>query len=91
MKKLVLSVIVTAFAVGVYAGEGKSCSDKEGGSCCAAKTKTSQQAQGQCPMQAKSQCSMAKETAASCSNTAKSRTTAAKVLQSPKAQAEARG
>ena len=89
MKKLVLSVIVTAFAVAVYAGEGKSCSDKEGGSCCAAKTKTSQQVQGQCPMQAKSQCSMAKETA-SCSNTAKSRTTA-KVLQSPKAQAEARG
>jgi hypothetical protein len=81
MKKLVLSVMVTAFAVAVYAGEGKTCSDKEGGSCCAAKTKTSQQAQGQC--------SMAKETA-SCSNTAKSRTTA-KVLQSPKAQAEARG
>ena len=88
MKKLVLSVMVTAFAVAVYAGEGKSCSDKEGGSCCAAKTKTSQQAQAQCPMQAKSQCSMAKETAAS---TAKSGTTAAKVLKSPKAQAEARG
>ena len=83
MKKLILSVVVTAFAVAVYAGEGKSCSDKEG-SCCSAKTKTSQQVKGECPM--------AKQATASCPNSAKSRTTAAKqVLQSPKAQAEARG
>jgi len=84
MKKLILSVVVTAFAVAVYAGEGKSCADKEG-SCCSAKTKTSQQVKGECPM--------AKQTAASCcSETAKTKTTVAKrILQSPKAQAEVRG
>ncbi len=80
MKKLILSVVVTAFAVAVYAGEGKSCADKEG-SCCSAKTKTSQEVKGECPM--------AKQAAAGCcaNATAKTKTTVAKrILQSPKAQ-----
>ena len=83
MKKIILSVMVTAFAVAVYAGEGKACSDKEG-SCCAGKAKTSVQVKGECPM--------AKQASACSSTAAKNKGIAAKqVLMSPKAQAEARG
>jgi hypothetical protein len=85
MKKLILSVVITALAVAVYAGESKSCADKEG-SCCSAKAKTSQEVKGECPMAKQA-------TAGCCAEAAKTKNTVAKrvILQSPKAQAEARG
>jgi hypothetical protein len=46
MKKLVLSLVVAAFAVAVQAGE--SCSEKAS-SCCAAKN-ASKQVKAECPM-----------------------------------------
>ncbi len=48
MKKLLLSLVVAAFAVAVQAGSDGACSEK-GGSCCAA-TKVSSQAKTECPM-----------------------------------------
>ena len=45
MKKLILSAVLTTFAVALYAGE--SC---DGSSCCSTKTKTSMQTKaGSCP------------------------------------------
>ncbi len=41
MKRIILSVLVTAFAVAVYAGDGASCQDKEKAGCSAHKVKTS--------------------------------------------------
>jgi hypothetical protein len=41
MKRIILSVIVMAFAVAVHAGDGKTCQDKEKAGCCANKVKTS--------------------------------------------------
>jgi hypothetical protein len=83
MKKLLLSVILAAFAVAVQASDTKSaCSDKEG-SCCAGAKATEQ---------TKAQCSMAKQAkAGTCSMTGKVATKEVKpVLQSPKALADAR-
>lgn len=41
MKRIILSVMVMAFAVAVQAGDGASCQDKEKAGCCANKVKTS--------------------------------------------------
>jgi hypothetical protein len=58
MKRIILSVIVMAFAVAVQAGDDKSCpvKDKDKPACCPSKVKTSAQAkEGTCPF-AKSAC-----------------------------------
>jgi hypothetical protein len=51
MKKIILSVMLVAFAVAVQAGDTKSCQAKEGSksACCAVKT-SSQAKSGCCPM-----------------------------------------
>ena len=41
MKRIILSVMVMAFAVAVQAGDGGCCQDKEQAGCCANKVKTS--------------------------------------------------
>ena len=41
MKRIILSIVVMAFAVAVQAGDGTSCQDKEKAGCCANKAKTS--------------------------------------------------
>ncbi len=48
MKKLLLSMVMAAFAVAAQAGNDGACSEK-GGSCCAA-TKVSDQTKKECPM-----------------------------------------
>jgi hypothetical protein len=58
MKRIILSVMVLAFAVAVQAGDAKTCQDKDKDkpACCASKVKTSDQAkEGCCPF-AKSAC-----------------------------------
>jgi hypothetical protein len=80
MKKLILTGILAAFAVAVQAGDDKSCSDKEGSSCC--KAKVSMESKSECPMakqQAKGTCPMAGKNA----KLAVSKTR----LESPKASA----
>ncbi len=79
MKRIILSVIVMAFAVAVQADDGKTSQnkDKDKPACCASKVKTSDQAkEGSCPF-AKSACSKQKETKQT-------------ALASPKAAGEAR-
>ena len=44
MKRIILGVVVMAFAVAVQAGEGKTCQDKDKAACCASKVKTSLEA-----------------------------------------------
>ena len=69
MKKLILSAVLTAFTVAVYAGE--SC---DGSSCCSAKTKTSLETKaGSCPASNKTVTKATKEKSAK------------QALQSPKA------
>jgi len=58
MKRIILSVIVMAFAVAAQADDAKKCQvvDKDKPSCCPSKVKTSDQAkEGSCPF-AKSAC-----------------------------------
>jgi hypothetical protein len=79
MKRIILSVIVMAFAVAVQAGDAKTTQkkDKDQPSCCASKVKTSEQAkEGSCPF-ASGACCKQKETKQT-------------VLASPKAAADAR-
>ena len=71
MKKLILCLMVTAFAVAVQAGEGKACKDK---AACADKAKAISNTQAKADCADKSAC---------CSG-AKA-TVAKKVLMSPKA------
>ena len=73
MKKIILSVIVMAFAVAAQAGDVKNSQDKDKPACCASKAKVSDQAKGTCPF-AKSECCKAK-----------AETTKQVALQSPKA------
>jgi hypothetical protein len=77
MKKLVLSVMLVAFAIAVQAGEGKSC-DKAAAACTKAK---SEQVKSCCPSGgdkvASGACSMSKQ---------KGKETASKPLESPKAK-----
>jgi hypothetical protein len=97
MKRIILSVIVMAFAVAVQAGDGASCQDKEKAGCCANKVKTSlngqasDKAEGGCcankmktSVEAKGGCPFA---ASACSMQAPAKPTAAKqtALLSPKA------
>jgi hypothetical protein len=58
MKRIILSIMVMAFAVAVQAGDAKTSQnkDKEKPACCASKVKVSDQAkEGACPF-AKSAC-----------------------------------
>jgi hypothetical protein len=71
MKKLILGLMVAAFAVAVQAGEGKECKDK---AACGDKAKASSTAQAKAACGDKS----------ACCNEAKP-TVAKKVLMSPKA------
>jgi hypothetical protein len=97
MKRIILSVMVMAFAVAVQAGDGASCQDKEKSGCCANKVKTSlngqasDKAEGGCcankvktSAEAKGGCPFA---ASACSTQAAAKQTAAKqtALLSPKA------
>ena len=83
MKKILLSMMLAAFAIAVQASDTKSaCSDKEG-SCCA-KTKATEQTKAECPMAKQAK-------AGACPFAGKVATKEAKpVLQSPKAFADAR-
>lgn len=85
MKKLILTIVVAAFAVAVQAGDG---------ACCAAQ-QTSNGAKATCPMaqEAKADCTMAKQAkVASSKSKAATRQVANKqALKSPKAYAETRG
>jgi hypothetical protein len=55
MKRIILSVIIMAFAVAVQADDAKTGQDKEKSACCASKVKTSAETKGGCPF-AKSAC-----------------------------------
>ena len=85
MKKLICSVMLTAFALAVQAGDNKSCcGDKEAASCCT-KTKVSEQTTGEC--------SMAKQAKTNCAYAAKNASkemVKKEALLSPKALADAR-
>jgi len=83
MKKIILSIVVAAFAVSVQAGGDDACGTKaEGGSCCAAKQATQAKADLKaCPV-------AAKQANGTCQ--AKNAKIAKKQLKSPKALAEAR-
>jgi hypothetical protein len=79
MKRIILSVIVMAFAVAVHAGDAKTSQDqaKDKPPCCASKMKTAEQAkEGTCPF-AKGACAKQKE--------AKATTAKQSALLSPKA------
>jgi hypothetical protein len=97
MKRIILSVIVMAFAVAVQAGDGGCCQDKAQAGCSANKVKTSlngqasDKAEGGCcaskmktSVQAKGSCPFA---ASACTMQTQAKPTAAKqfVLMSPKA------
>jgi hypothetical protein len=97
MKRIILSVMVMAFAVAVQAGDGASCQDKEKAGCCANKAKTSlngqasDKAEGGCcaskvktSAEAKGSCPFA---SGSCGMQTQAKQTAAKqtALLSPKA------
>ena len=100
MKRIILSVMVLAFAVAVQAGDGSSCQDKAKSGCCSDKVKTSlngqasqasDKAEGGCcankmktSVEAKGGCPFA---ASACGMQAQAKQTAAKqiVLMSPKA------
>ncbi len=80
MKRTILSLVVMAFAVAVYAGDAKVSQDKDKDkpACCASKAKVSTEAkEGGCPF-AKAAC---------CEKQAAAKSTKAKqtVLLSPKA------
>ncbi len=72
MKRLMLSVMLVAFAVAVQAGEGKTC-DKDSASCSKAKTE-----------QVKSCCPAGDKVAKGSCPMAKCKETASKPLESPK-------
>ena len=55
MKRIILSVMVLAFAVAVQADDAKTCPDKDKSACCGGKVKTSNEAEASCPV-AKSKC-----------------------------------
>jgi hypothetical protein len=100
MKRIILSIVVMAFAVAVQAGDGTSCQDKEKAGCCANKAKTSvsghasqasDKAEGGCcanrvkvSAESKGSCPFA---SASCGMQTQAKQTIAKqiVLMSPKA------
>ena len=77
MKRIILSVIVMAFAVAVQADDAKTSQDKDKDkpACCAHKVKTSDEAKGSCPF-----------AKAACCKQAPAKQTA---LLSPKAAADA--
>jgi hypothetical protein len=61
MKKIILSVIVMAFAVAAQADDAKTCQvkDKDKPACCPSKTKTSDEAKGCCPFAKNASCKQA--------------------------------
>ncbi len=72
MKKLLLSVVLGAFAVAAQAGDDATCSEKAGSCCSAAKVSS----------QAKAECTMAKQAKA---NKGVKQASARQILKSPKA------
>jgi hypothetical protein len=60
MKRIMLSVMLLAFAVAVQAGDAKTSQDKDAPACCASKMKTSNEAKGTCPF-AKAACCKQKQ------------------------------
>ena len=97
MKRIILSVMVMAFAIAVQAGDGASCQDKEKAGCCPNKVKTcvngqaSDKAEGGCcankvktSAEAKGGCPFA--AASACSKQAPAKQSA---LLSPKATSRA--
>ncbi len=88
MKKLILSLVMVAFAVAVQAGDdAKSCPDKDKAACCA-KMKAGDQAKAQCPMnkEAKATCPYADKADKACCNKDMAQKDAQKqALNSPKA------
>ncbi len=85
MKRLILSVMVMAFAVAVQAGDAKTSQNKDTDkpACCASKVKTSADAkEGTCPF-AKAACCNKQTTAKA--TTTKATVTKQTVLLSPKA------
>jgi hypothetical protein len=76
MKKLILAVMLTAFAVAVQAGNGTCCS--ESGSC--SKTKTSTVTKSECPFAKQQSQARAQKT---------TKVVVSKVLLSPKAASQA--
>ena len=62
MKRIILSVMVLAFAVAVQAGDAKTsqAKDKDAPSCCSSKMKTSNEAKGSCPFAATACCKQTK-------------------------------
>lgn len=84
MKKVILSVVVLAFAVAAQAGsDAKPANPKDKPACCAAKANASADAKFECPM-------MAKDGKASCPAKGEAKVASAKVLPSPKAAADVR-
>ena len=64
MKRIILSVIVMAFAVAVQAGDAKTSQDNDKPACCASKVKTSMQTKEGTSSAAKSCCGCCKQKAA---------------------------
>lgn len=83
MKKLILSIMLVAFAAAVQAGDDKATATQEKPACCA-KAKAACADKAECPMakQAKAQCAQGGKT---CSKDA----AAKQVLASPKAASDA--
>jgi len=85
MKKLVLSIVVAAFAVAVQAGDA-ACADKAASAgCCAAKQAAVQANNAECPMAKQAKIAKAKADKNSKQAAIK------KPLKSPKAVTETRG
>jgi hypothetical protein len=78
MKRIILSIMVMAFAVAVQAGDAKAkqTADKEKPACCAKKTQISKDESGGCPF--------AKQTCCAAKQQAKKDTAKQPVLLSPK-------
>ena len=88
MKKLILSVMLAAFAVAVQAGDDKANATQEKPACCA-KAKTAAADKAECPMaaHAKGQCPYAAKSA--CKEGCCKEASGKQALLSPKAASEA--
>ena len=61
MKRIILSLVVMAFAVAVQADDAKTCQvkDNDKPACCPSKVKTSLEAKGNCPFDKSAGCKQA--------------------------------
>jgi cytochrome c553 len=80
MKRIILSVMVLAFAIAVQAGDAKTGQDKDKPACCASKVKTSLQTEEGTSSTAKGCCGCCKQ-----KSSAKQTAARQPVLMSPKA------